>query len=237
MQPGSALLSVSGPVVHPGVYEAEYGSSLASVIEAAGGLTGEVRAVLIGGYAGAWTDTRHLDALALSNEELAPYGASVGAGVIALLSADACGLAETTRVARWLASESAGQCGPCVFGLDALASTLEHALAGTAERGARDRLSHLSAIVRRRGACSHPDGAARLVSSALDVFATELADHIRHGPCVACADPGSLPLPVPGAPVPAPAGSGLDVRRPPRTRAPEPLGAQLVAARSAATGA
>ena len=237
LQPGSALLSISGPVVHPGVYEAEYGSSLASVIEAAGGLTAEVRAVLIGGYAGAWADWRDLDALALSNEELAPYGASVGTGVIALLSADACGLAETTRVARWLASESAGQCGPCVFGLGALASTLEQVLSGTAQRGAGDRLAQLSAIVRRRGACSHPDGAARLVSSALDVFATELADHIRHGPCAACADPGSLPLPVDHAPVPAPAGSGLDVRRRPRTRAPEPLGAQLVAARSAATGA
>jgi NADH:ubiquinone oxidoreductase subunit F (NADH-binding) len=237
LQPGSALLSISGPVVHPGVYEAEYGSSLASVIEAAGGLTAEVRAVLIGGYAGAWTDSRHLDALALSNEELAPYGASVGTGVMALLSADACGLAETTRVARWLASESAGQCGPCVFGLGALASTLEQVLSGTAQRGAGDRLAHLTAIVRRRGACSHPDGAARLVSSALDVFATELADHIRHGPCAACADPGLLPLPVDRAPVRAPAGSGLDAQRRPRRRAPEPLGAQLVAARSAATGA
>jgi hypothetical protein len=135
------------------------------------------------------------------------------------------------------ASESAGQCGPCVFGLGALASTLEQLLTGTAQRSAGDRLAHLSAIVRRRGACSHPDGAARLVSSALDVFATELADHTRHGPCAACADPGSLPLPVERARVPAPAGSGLDARRRPRTRAPEPLGAQLVAAGAAATGA
>jgi NADH:ubiquinone oxidoreductase subunit F (NADH-binding) len=120
-QPGSALLSLSGTVAHPGVYEAEYGSSLGSVIEAAGGLTDEIRAVLIGGYAGAWIDARHLDALGFSDEELAPYGASVGSGVVALLSAKACGLAETARVARWLATESAGQCGPCVFGLDALA--------------------------------------------------------------------------------------------------------------------
>ncbi len=236
-QPGSALLSVSGPVAHPGVYEAEYGSSIASVIEAAGGLTAGVRGVLMGGYAGGWIDGRHLGALELSNEQLAPYGASVGAGVIALLSADACGLAETTRVARWLASESAGQCGPCVFGLDAVASTLEQVLAGTAERGARDRLAHLSAIARRRGACSHPDGAARLVSSALDVFAAELADHMHEGPCAACAAPRLLPLPGDRASAPAPAGSGLDAPRRPRTRSPVPLGAQLAAARSGATTA
>jgi NADH:ubiquinone oxidoreductase subunit F (NADH-binding) len=225
-QPGSALLSVSGPVTHPGVYEAEYGSSLASVIEAAGGLTDEVRAVLIGGYAGAWIDACHLDALALSNEALSPHGASVGTGVVALLSADGCGLAETTRVARWLASESAGQCGPCIFGLDALASTLEHALAGSAEPGARDRLGHLGATMRGRGACSHPDGTARLVSSALAVFAGELADHRQHGPCAACACSHSLPLPANHARTPAAAASGLDARRWPRANAPEPVGAR-----------
>jgi NADH:ubiquinone oxidoreductase subunit F (NADH-binding) len=236
-QPGSTLLSVSGPVVHPGVYETEYGWSLASAIAAAGGLTAEVRAVLIGGYAGAWIDGRLLDALTLSDEELRPHGASVGTGVITLLSTDACGLAETTRVARWLASESAGQCGPCVFGLDALASTLEQVLAGVAEPGAVDRLVHLSAIARGRGACRHPDGAVRLVSSALDVFASELADHVRHGPCAACVRSPSLPLPTDHAPAPAAAGSGRDARGRPRTRVPEPVGATLAAAGSGASAA
>jgi NADH:ubiquinone oxidoreductase subunit F (NADH-binding) len=229
-QPGSALFSVSGPVVHPGVYEAEQGSSVASLIEAAGGLTAEVRAVLIGGYAGTWIDVCHLNALALSNDELAAHGASVGTGVVALLGAAECGLAETTRVARWLAAESAGQCGPCVFGLDALASTLERARAGVAERGTRDRLSHLSTIARRRSACSHPDGAARLVSSALEVFAAELADHIRHGPCAACARPGTLPLPAGHAPSSATEVLGRKATRARRSGIPQPIGAPVAAA-------
>jgi hypothetical protein len=118
-----------------------------------------------------------------------------------------------------------------------LASTLGQVLAGTAERGARDRLAHLSAIARRRGACSHPDGAARLVSSALDVFAAELADHVQHGPCAGCAYAGLLPLPEGHAPAPAAAGSGLDSRTRARLRAAQPLGAQLLAARSPVTGA
>jgi NADH:ubiquinone oxidoreductase subunit F (NADH-binding) len=234
-QPGSALLSVSGPVAYPGVYEAEYGSSVASVIDAAGGLTDDVRAVLIGGYAGAWIDACHLDALALSDEDLAPHGASVGTGVVALLSADACGLGETTRVTRWLASESAGQCGPCVFGLDALASTLEHVLGGIAGSGSPDRLAHLSAIVRRRGACSHPDGVARLVSSALEVFAAELAEHISHGPCAACVSSHSLPIPADQSPELA--ASGLDAHARPRTSAPARHRAGLPAANPDASAA
>jgi NADH:ubiquinone oxidoreductase subunit F (NADH-binding) len=199
-QPGSALLTLSGPVAYPGVYEVEHGSPLSPLLDAAGGLTGEIRAVLMGGCAGSWIDARHLGTLALSDEDLAPYGAQVGTGVVVLLGGDACGLAETVRVARWLAREGAGQCGPCTHGLDALASTLERAVAGIGEPDDESRLAHLISIVRGRGACRHPDATVRFVASALEVFAEELADHMRYGPCGACARAGMLPLPADRAP-------------------------------------
>ena len=234
-QPGSMLLSLSGAVVHPGVYEAEHGAPLASVIEAAGGVSEEIRAALIGGYAGTWIDGCDLQTLALCNEDLAPHGATVGTGVVVLLGQDACGLAETTRVARWLASESAGQCGPCVHGLDALAGTLERALAGVAERDAGARLAHLSAIARGRSACSHPDGAARFVASALRVFASELADHVRHGPCAGCARPATLPLPA-GRFTPTPVGARapLGTRSRRGARVPAPSAVRVATGRSGA---
>jgi len=49
-----------------------------------------------------------------------PLDAGTGAGLIAALPADACGIAETARLVRYLAAESAGQCGPCLFGLAAI---------------------------------------------------------------------------------------------------------------------
>lgn len=194
-EPGSTLVTLSGPVAHPGVYEIEVGSSLASVIEAAGGLTQEIRASLIGGYAGAWVDASHLPSLTLSNAALAPLGGRLGAGVVALLPDDGCGLAETARVARWLAEEGAGQCGPCIHGLDALAGALERALTGQAAPDEERRLGHLTSLVTGRGACRHPDGTALLVASALSVFATELQDHMHYGPCPACLRPPNLPIP------------------------------------------
>ena len=119
-QPGSALVTLSGPVAHPGVYEIEHGASLSSLIQASGGTTARVRGALLGGYAGAWVGSERLNGVALSNEHLAPHGASLGAGVVLLLSEEACPVAETARVARWLAGQSTRQCGPCVHGLDAL---------------------------------------------------------------------------------------------------------------------
>jgi len=206
-QPGSALVTVSGPVAFPGVYEIEHGSPLTALLDAAEGATAPLRAVLLGGYSGTWIDASLLRGVALSDAHLAPHGATLGTGVVVLLSAAACPVAEVARLVRWLASESARQCGPCVFGLDALASAFESLVLGDAPggrasqrggpggRGAIPRIATLANLVNRRGACSHPDGAARLVASALDVFAEELADHARHGPCAACARPSELPRP------------------------------------------
>jgi NADH:ubiquinone oxidoreductase subunit F (NADH-binding) len=152
--------------------------------------------LLVGGYGGNWIGGEFLRGVALSDEHLAPHGASLGAGVVLLLSEDACPVAETARVARWLADQGSGQCGPCVHGLDSIATSVAEIAGGLAQANATQRIARLAALVRRRGACGHPDGAARLVTSALDAFAREFADHARHGLCEGCARPGELPLPV-----------------------------------------
>jgi NADH:ubiquinone oxidoreductase subunit F (NADH-binding) len=195
-QPGSTLVTLSGPLAYPGVYEVEYGASLSSLLDAAGGTITRLRAALFGGYAGAWVDGAVLPRLALSDAHLAPHGASLGAGVVLLLSELACPVAEAARVTRWLADESAGQCGPCVHGLDTLAQTLEEVRRGKTQGDPMARVKQLSMLVDRRGACAHPDGTARFVRSAVTVFAEELADHARYGVCEACARQSELPLPV-----------------------------------------
>jgi NADH:ubiquinone oxidoreductase subunit F (NADH-binding) len=198
-EPGSTLVTLSGPIAYPGVYEIEQGASLTSLLEAAGGTTSPPRAVLLGGYAGTWVSADLLRGLALSTEHLAPHGATLGAGIVTLLSEDACGVAETARVLRWMARQSAGQCGPCVHGLDAIATSVEEVAAGSARGKARQRIARLSTLARGRGACAHPDGAVRFLLSALEVFAEDFADHARHGVCDSCRRPGELPLPTTSA--------------------------------------
>jgi NADH:ubiquinone oxidoreductase subunit F (NADH-binding) len=196
-QPGSALVTLSGAVAYPSVYEIEHGAPLGSLIEAAGGTISPIRAVLLGGYGGTWLDGAAIPELALSNDRLADHGASLGAGVIVALSQEACPVAETARVTRWLAGQSAGQCGPCVNGLGALAGAIEEVSHGAASAGVGQRIARWSALARGRGACAHPDGAVGFLTSALQVFAEELSDHARHGPCEACARAPELPLPSP----------------------------------------
>lgn len=194
-EPGSALVTLSGPVARPGVYEIALGSPLSSLLDAAGGLTARVHGALLGGYGGAWLGAGELAEARLADESLAPHGAALGAGVVLLLSERTCPVAEVARVARWLATQSAGQCGPCVHGLGAIAEVLQYVAGRGAAADANRRLEQLASLVRRRGACAHPDGAARMLLSALRAFPAEFADHAQYGACDNCLRPSELPLP------------------------------------------
>jgi NADH:ubiquinone oxidoreductase subunit F (NADH-binding) len=180
--PGTALVTLSGAVRRPGVYEIPLGLRLEELVERAGGLAAPVASFLVGGYFGRWLDARRALPLAIA-------GPALGARAIHALPPESCGLVESARVARYLSGESAGQCGPCVHGLDAIAGALER-LAWGKERDPTDveRLERWTQQVVGRGACRHPDGAVWLVASALDLFRDEVELHLR-GRCSGRASP------------------------------------------------
>jgi NADH:ubiquinone oxidoreductase subunit F (NADH-binding) len=191
-EPGSMLVTLIGAVHRPGVYETGIGVPVTGVLELAGGPAAPLGALLIGGYFGTWANPAAAAPLPFSVAGLRAVGGSPGAGLIAALPADVCGLAETARVARYLASQSAGQCGPCLFGLDSIAGELEALAAGRPFEEAR--LRRWLGQVDGRGGCRHPDGAVRMVRSALEVFGPEIAQHGR-GWCRGTRRPGVLPVP------------------------------------------
>jgi len=122
---------------------------------------------------------------------------ALGPGMLAVLPRHACGPAETAAVARYLAGQSAGQCGPCVFGLPDIAGALEAAVAGGPRAGAAlGAVRRWTATLPGSGACRHPDGAARLVASALRVFAADLSAHVAGRPCGAYYGPCYLEVPL-----------------------------------------
>jgi NADH:ubiquinone oxidoreductase subunit F (NADH-binding) len=192
--PGTVLVTVGGGVARPGVYEVEQGSGLAVTLRAAGLPDGPLPPVLVGGYFGTWLTPAAVASAGIGAAALGAAHASLGSGVLWALPADACGLAETARVAHWFADQSAGQCGPCINGLPALAATFDAVVAGRSTPAAIEHLGRYAALVTGRGACHHPDGAARLVTSAVQVFGDEIERHAALGPCAATAHP-ALPTP------------------------------------------
>lgn len=191
-EPGTMICTLHQADGRVDLTEAALGTPLADLLDLRG-----AGAVLIGGYHGAWLPMATAARLPLANAELRRHGASVGAGVLAALPAGRCGLIETARVARYLALESAGQCGPCRNGLPRIAGAL--ADLANVGRGRRPNptllqdLERWSWLVYKRGACAHPDGTVRFVTSALNTFDAEIAAH-RQGRCTGTITRPFLPL-------------------------------------------
>ena len=173
--PGTALVTLSGAVARPGVHEIELGTTLGELIARGGGATEPISAVLVGGYSGGWVGAAEASSHVLLPETL-------GAGAVVVFPGTACAVAECARVLRYLAGESAGQCGPCVHGLAAISDGFDRYALGQpgVDLGT---LRRWAGLVTGRGACRHPDGAARFLASSLTVFADELARHARNGSC------------------------------------------------------
>ena len=197
-EPGSRLVTLSGAIARPGVYEIAPGTGLQDILDAAGGTHQRVGGVLCGGYFGTWLAPALVSSVTFDAAALGRYGAAPGAGALAILPADACGVVETSRIVRYLSEESAGQCGPCVHGLAAIADALARLARGRGDGHDTARLARWCAQVRGRGACHHPDGAVRLVTTALTVFAAEVELHAT-GRCSATHRDPILPIPATGS--------------------------------------
>jgi NADH:ubiquinone oxidoreductase subunit F (NADH-binding) len=115
------------------------------------------------------------------------------------LPARACGLVETVRVAAWLASQNARQCGPCFNGLPAIADDLARITWGR-DTAALDRLRFRMGMVNGRGACAHPDGVIKLVGTALRAFDGCVRSHLAGRFCAGLYRPPMLPVPAPLSP-------------------------------------
>lgn len=181
--PGTMLTTVSGAVDAPGVYEIEVGTPVGDVLAMCGARP-DAAALLVGGYFGTWHDPAEVAGLPLAGTTLRQAGASPGAGVLVALPPESCGLAETARVLAWLAGQGAGQCGPCIFGLPAIADDFAQLASGRPKGPVLDRLDRRLATVLGRGACRHPDGAVRLARSALATFAADVKSHVSRRVCL-----------------------------------------------------
>jgi NADH:ubiquinone oxidoreductase subunit F (NADH-binding) len=192
-EPGTVLLTVRSDDTSPTVLEVPLGTELEQALVLSGADPGAAQAVLVGGYFGAWLSATVALRTPLSRAGLAGVGGTLGAGLVMALSKNRCGLRATAQAVRYLADQSARQCGPCRNGLPALATAMELLAEGTPPSEVLDRLRQVCGLVEGRGLCHQPDGAVTLVRSALAVFADDVQDHLEGR----CHRPAGTALAVP----------------------------------------
>jgi len=174
VEPGTTLLTLRGDGWDPQVCEVAFGTPLTDIMTE----VEMAQPLLLGGYHGTWLKPAQMLGLAVSRLDIAAAGASLGAGVLLPLSGGSCPLVRTQELVEYLAGQSAGRCGPCLNGLPAMADALQDLVQ---RGGSRRQVERMCGFVVGRGACAHPDGTARLVTSMLARFPEEVDSHSRGG--------------------------------------------------------
>jgi NADH-quinone oxidoreductase subunit F len=166
---GPRLLCVSGSVARPGLYETEHGITLGEALELAGGVTGELKAVLLGGAAGGFVGPDRLD-VPLTFEDARAGGYTLGSGVVMAFNATVDLVDVCLRIARFFRDESCGQCVPCRVGTVRQEEALHRLVAGR-ELGSRAQefalLEEIAQVMRDASICGLGQTAASAIGSAI----------------------------------------------------------------------
>lgn len=173
---GTRLVSVSGSVVRPGVYELPVGTPLRDVVFVhAGGLAPgrTLKAVIPGGMSSAVLGPGEID-VPMDSASLAAAGSMIGsAGVIVI--DDAVSMKTVLdRISRFYAHESCGQCTPCRVGTSWIRRIVLRRGAGEGRAGDLDRIVRLAGAMKGRTLCPFGDAAAVPILALVTKFRAEL---------------------------------------------------------------
>lgn len=166
--PGTTLVTLGGPVARPGVYEVPFGVTVRQLFtECAGTDPDTAPGLLMGGWFGGIA-TPEVLATEWCYDALTAAGSCLGCGAVTLLGQDERIGDVAARLARWYATESAGQCGVCYKGTEAVATALERVRDDDAAPADLANLQRWGTSLRGKGACAFLNGAANLARTSTE---------------------------------------------------------------------
>lgn len=182
---GPKLYGLSGPINHPGVYEAPSGISIRELLERFGGGMRdghELKAFIPGGSSCAVLKPDALDAQ-MGFETMREAGSSMGTACITFMDTNTCMVRVAARLAHFYHHESCGQCTPCREGSGWAAKVLDSIEAGRGRMEDLDLLLDMCNNIQGNTICALGDSIAIPVRSYIEVFTEEFEDHIKRRSC------------------------------------------------------
>jgi NADH-quinone oxidoreductase subunit F len=144
--PGTQLISISGHIARPGVYEVEYGYPWAKFLdEDCGGMLhgAKLKCVVPGGISTKVLTRAEIEPLNLSHESVNPAGSGLGSGGMIAIAEGTCMVRLLQVLLRFYHHESCGQCTPCREGMGWMHRIIDRIVAG---KGVPEDIERLYAI-------------------------------------------------------------------------------------------
>ncbi|HRL11246.1 MAG TPA: NADH-ubiquinone oxidoreductase-F iron-sulfur binding region domain-containing protein, partial [Aggregatilineales bacterium] len=175
---GTKLVSVSGHVARPGVYEITPGISLRALLDDhCGGVRGDLQAVLMGGASGTFLTPADLD-VPLTFEDLRARGSTFGSGAIMVFNTTVDLRDVLRRLADFFQHESCGKCFPCQLGTQRQREIIERIDAP--RPGDVARLLDVGQTMTEASLCGLGQTAGAAVMSAIRLFPHVFGEEVAH---------------------------------------------------------
>jgi NADH-quinone oxidoreductase subunit F len=191
--PGTAVFSVVGSVVHPGLVEVPMGTTLRTLIfDICGGVPKKkkFKAVQIGGPSGGYLPEALLDT-PIDFDSLTRAGAMMGSGGLVVMDEDACLVNVSRYFLDFTQKESCGKCTFCRIGTRHLLEILTRLTEGHGRNGDLELLRQLAEDVKMGSLCGLGKTAPNPVLTSLRYFGEEYEAHLNERRC-----PGSMCRPL-----------------------------------------
>ena len=182
---GTHLVSISGNVARPGVYEMALGYNLKKMIyDVAGGIPNgrKLKGVVPGGSSVPILLPEEID-IPADYDGLMKAGSMLGSGAVIVLDDSMCIVRFALRVAKFYQHESCGWCIPCREGTDWMKKTLTRFHAGGGVAKDIDNLKYLAENMLGRTFCPLGDAAAMPIISYVQKYRKEFEEHLDGRPC------------------------------------------------------
>jgi len=176
------LVSVTGAVVRPGVYEISLGSQLGEILTEAGGATGKLKGLHVGGptggiLAGSRTDTR------FDFDDLRVAGTHMGSAQVRAIPVGTCIVNEAAALFAYLAKESCAICVPCRVGTKRVQAILESTYSGLGRDTDLAWLDELGTHMERFSLCGFGITAPSILRTTMREFSDDYRIHIEEKRC------------------------------------------------------
>jgi NADH-quinone oxidoreductase subunit F len=185
--PGTAIFSVVGDVIHPGLVEIPMGVHLRSLIfDVCGGIPNKkgLKAVQIGGPSGGCLPEHFLDT-PIDFDALTEAGAMMGSGGIVVMDEDTCMVHVARYFLDFTRKESCGKCTFCRIGTHHLFNILERITLGEGREEDLELLETLSQDIKDGSLCGLGKTAPNPALTSLRYFREEYEAHVREKRCPA----------------------------------------------------
>ena len=182
--PGTQLVSISGHIRRPGVYEVEFGYPLKTFLyEDCGGPPEgtKIKCIVPGGISTKVLTAAECEKVTYDHASFEAAGSGVGSGGMIVIAEGTCMVRLLQVMLRFYHHESCGQCTPCREGMGWLHRTIDRIVAGQGRPEDIDTLYRISNLNDGTTICGMGDAAGYATVGILNKYRDEFEYYIEHG--------------------------------------------------------